>query len=353
MRTIKGPGLMLSQFMSDQPPFNRLDTIAGWAAGLGYKSFMVPIHDIRAIDVARAARDDAYAAGLKDTLSRHGIVISELSAHRAGQLLAVNPAFDDVVDVFAPPALRGNPTARQAWAEEQLRAGIAACARLGVTRLATFSGALAWPYFYPWPPHPVGLIEAAFEELARRWLPLLDHADAHGVDLCFELHPGEDLHDGATFDRFLDRVGGHDRAKILFDPSHMLIQHMDYLGFIDRYHARIGAFHVKDAEFVRSDRAGVYGGFGDWLERPGRFRSLGDGQVDFPGIFSRLAAHDYDGWAVLEWECCLKHPEDGAREGARFIAEHIIRVTDREFDAVLRAKPDRARLDRILGLGRS
>ncbi len=353
MRTIKGPGLMLSQFMSDQPPFNTLEAIAGWASGLGYKSFMVPIHDQRAIDVARAARDDLYAASLKDTLSRHGIVISELSAHRAGQLLAVNPAFDDVVDVFAPPALRGKPAARQAWADEQLRAGIAACARLGIQRLATFSGALAWPYFYPWPPHPVGLIEAAFDELARRWLPLLELADAHGVDLCFELHPGEDLHDGATFDRFLERVGGHARAKILFDPSHMLIQHMDYLGFIDRYHARIGAFHVKDAEFVTSDRAGVYGGFGDWLERPGRFRSLGDGQVDFRGIFSRLAAHDYDGWAVLEWECCLKHPEDGAREGARFIAEHIIRVTDRQFDAVLRARPDPAKLSRILGLGRS
>ncbi len=353
MRTINGPGLMLSQFISDQPPFNSLEAIASWAAGLGYKSFMVPIHDRRAIDVTRAAQDDRYAAEITATLSRHGIVISELSAHRAGQLLAVNPACDDVVDVFAPPELRGKPVARRAWAEAQLRAAIAACARLGVKRLATFSGALIWPYFYPWPPHPVGLIETAFAELARRWRPLLDLADANDVDLCFELHPGEDLHDGMTFDRFLALVDGHPRAKILFDPSHMLIQHMDYLGFIDRYHARIGAFHVKDAEFVKSDRAGVYGGFGDWLERPGRFRSLGDGQVDFRGIFSRLAAHDYDGWAVLEWECCLKHPEDGAREGARFITDHIIRVTDRNFDATLRASPDQAKLGRILGLGSS
>lgn len=351
MRTIKGPGLMLSQFLSDQPPFDTLESIAGWAAGLGYKSFMVPIHDARAIDVEKAARSDGYVEAFKRTLSRHGLVVSELSAHRAGQLLAVNPAFDDVIDVFAPPALRGKPVERQAWAQAQLILAIEACARLGVKRLATFSGALVWPYFYPWPPYPAGLIETAFEELARRWRPLLDHAAAHDVDICFELHPGEDLHDGATFDRFLARVDGHARAKILFDPSHMLIQHMDYLGFIDRYHARIGAFHVKDAEFVRSDRSGVYGGFGDWLERPGRFRSLGDGQVDFPGIFSRLAAHDYDGWAVLEWECCLKHPEDGAREGARFIAEHIIRTTERGFDDHLKAAPDHARLARILGLG--
>lgn len=350
MRTIKGPGLMLSQFLSDRPPFDSLEGIAGWAAGLGFKAFQIPVHDTRAIEVEHAARDAAYRETLLATLRRHGLVISELAAHRAGQLLAVNPAFDDVVDVFAPPALRGRPRERQAWAESQLRLAIEACAALGVARLCTFSGALAWPYFYPWPPHPQGLIETAFAELARRWRPLLDHADRHGVDLCYELHPGEDLHDGATFERFLAAVDGHPRARILFDPSHMLLQHMDYLGFIDRFHARIGAVHVKDAEFVTSASSGVYGGFQDWLERPGRFRSLGDGQVDFGGLFSRLARHGYDGWAVLEWECCLKHPEDGAREGARFIDDHIIRVTERAFDADLRAAPDRAKIERILGL---
>ncbi len=353
MRTIKGPGLMLSQFLGDTPPFDALDTLAPWAAGLGFKAFMIPIHDRRVFDVARAAGDDGYARALLDLLARHDLAISEIGAHRAGRLLAVNPGFDDVVDVFAPPELRGRPAARHAWAEQQLRLAIAACARLGVTRLATFSGALIWPYFYPWPPHPSGLVEAAFDELARRWRPLLDLADAHDVDLCFGLDPGEDLHDGATFERFLACVGDHPRCKIQFDPSHMLLQHMDYLGFIERYHARIGAFHVKDAEFVRSATSGVYGGFQAWVDRPGRYRSLGDGQVDFPGIFSRLAALDYDGWAVLEWECCFKRPVDGARDAARFIADHIIRVTERAFDDHLRSAPDTARIGRILGLGRA
>lgn len=352
MRTIKGPGLMLSQFLGDEPPFDSLAGISGWAAGLGFKAFQIPVHDRRAIDVERAARDGAYRDDLRAILAGHGLEISELSAHRAGQLLAVNPGCDDVADAFAPPALRGRPRERQAWAEAQLRLAIEAAAGLGLSRIATFSGALAWPFFYPWPPHPSGLIDAAFSELARRWRPILDHADSHGIDICFELHPGEDLHDGVSFDRFLDRVDGHHRSHILFDPSHMLLQHMDYLGFIDLYHQRIGAFHVKDAEFVRSASSGVYGGYQDWLDRPGRFRSPGDGQVDFAGIFSRLSRHGYDGWAVLEWECCLKHPEDGAREGAAFIAEHIIRVTDRAFDAALRAAPDRARIDRILGIGR-
>ena len=352
MRTIRGPGLMLSQFVADRPPFDSLDGLAGWASGLGFKAFQIPVHDRRLIDVERAAGDDVYARELKARLGGHGIEIAELAAHRAGQLTAVHPACDEMADAFAPPEMRGDRARRAAWAERQLHAAIEACARLGLARLCTFSGALLWPYFYPWPPMPAGLVERGFDELARRWRPILDRAHDAGIDLCFELHPGEDLHDGATFRRFLDRVDGHARAKILFDPSHMLLQHMDYLGFIDRFHARIGAFHVKDAEFVRSAESGVYGGYQDWIDRPGRFRSVGDGQVDFAGIFSRLAAHGYDGWATLEWECCIKHPEDGAREGAAFIRDHIIRVTDRIFDAPLRGAKDPARLDRILGLNR-
>ena len=347
---MRGPAIMLSQFVDDRAPFNALDAICGWAAGLGYVGVQLPVHDARLIDLERAARDDAYCGTIVATLERHAITISELAAHRAGQLMAVHPACSDAADAFAPPALRGAPEARRTWARDRLLDAIAVASRLGVARVATFSGALAWPYFYPWPPPPIGLIDVAFAELARRWKPILDAADAAGVDICFELHPGEDLHDGATFERFLDAVGGHRRARILYDPSHMLLQHMDYLGFINRYHARIAAFHVKDAEFVRSDRAGVYGGYLDWRERPGRFRSPGDGQVDFKGIFSRLTHHGYDGWAVLEWECCIKSAEDGAREGARFIAEHMIRPAQQAFDRSVRRHADEAALRRMLGL---
>jgi sugar phosphate isomerase/epimerase len=265
--------------------------------------------------------------------------------------MAVNPAFADINDVFAAPEARGDPAARSAWAERQLHLAIEATARLELTRLCSFSGAFVWPYLYPWPPAPPGLVEAGFAELARRWRPILDHADSAGVDICFELHPGEDLHDGATFERFLDLLDGHRRVRILYDPSHMLLQHMDYLGFITRYGERISAFHAKDAEFVRSDRSGVYGGFQDWRDRPARFRSLGDGQVDFAGVFSRLAHVGYDGWATLEWECCYKRREDGAAEGAPFIARHMIAVTDKPFDAALRRPIDTATAHRILGIG--
>ena len=125
---------------------------------------------------------------------------------------------------------------------------------------------------------------------------------------------------------------------------------MNYLDFIDIYRDRIKMFHVKDAELNPSGRSGVYGGYSDWLDRPGRFRSLGDGSVDFKAIFSKLAAYDFDGWAVLEWECCLKNQEDGAKEGASFIKDHIIKVTNKAFDDFA-ASPASADLNRvILGL---
>uniref|UniRef100_UPI00106F37C4 sugar phosphate isomerase/epimerase family protein n=1 Tax=Proteus mirabilis TaxID=584 RepID=UPI00106F37C4 len=258
MKTLKGPALFLAQFIGDTAPFDRLDTLAGWAAGLGYSGVQVPTSAPRLFDLAEAARSQAYCDDIAGMLAGYGLQITELSTHLQGQLVAVHPAYDSLFDGFAPANVRGNPPARQAWAVEQLRLAAQASQRLGLAAHATFSGALAWPCFYPWPQRPPGLVEEAFAELGRRWRPILDVFDTCGVDLCFELHPGEDLHDGATFERFLDVVDHHPRAKILYDPSHLLLQQMDYLGFIDRYHARIGVFHVKDAEYRPSARSGVY-----------------------------------------------------------------------------------------------
>ena len=350
MRTLQGPALFLAQFIGDEAPFDRLDTMAAWAAGLGYRGVQVPTSVARIFDLERAAQSQDYCDEVTGMLAAHGVRITELSTHLQGQLVAVHPAYDALFDGFAPEARRGNPAARQAWAVQQLKLAARASQRLGLSAHATFSGALAWPYFYPWPQRPAGLVDEAFAELGRRWRPILDAFEECGVDLCYEIHPGEDLHDGATFERFLDAVDHHPRAKILYDPSHLLLQQMDYLGFIDRYHARIGMFHAKDAEYRADARGGVYGGYQDWIDRPGRFRSLGDGQVDFRGIFSRLTQYGYDGWAVLEWECAIKSPEQGAAEGAPFIASHLINVTEKAFDDFASSGTDTAANRKILGI---
>ncbi len=351
MKTMQGPAIFLAQFAGDEAPFNSLDTISQWAAGLGYKGIQIPSWDGRLFDLAKAAESSDYCDEVKGTLAAHGLQLTELSTHLQGQLVAVHPAYDTAFDGFAAPEVRGNPAARTEWAVNQLMMAAKASERLGLNAHATFSGALAWPYVYPWPQRPAGLIETAFDELARRWRPILDAFDASGVDVCYEIHPGEDLHDGATFEMFLERVDNHPRCNLLYDPSHFVLQQLDYLAYIDLYHERIKAFHVKDAEFNPTGRQGVYSGYQGWVDRAGRFRSLGDGQVDFAGIFSKLAAYDFDGWAVLEWECCLKHPEVGAAEGAPFIEAHIIRVTEKAFDDFADAGTDEAANRKMLGIG--
>jgi sugar phosphate isomerase/epimerase len=350
MSMIKGPGLFLAQFAGDAAPFNSLPAITKWAAGLGYKGVQIPSWDGRLFDLAKAAESDAYCDEVKGICADAGVEITELSTHLQGQLVAVHPAFDEGFDAFAAPEVRGNPKARQAWAVDQMKLAAKASRRLGLDNHVSFTGALAWPFVYPWPPRPAGMIETAFDELAARWKPILDVFDEHGVTVGYEIHPGEDVHDGVTFEMFLERLGNHPRCQINYDPSHFLLQQLDYLGFIDVYHERINAFHVKDAEFNPSPKQGVYSGFQPWTQRAGRFRSLDDGQVDFKGIFSKMQAYGYDSWAVLEWECCLKHPEDGAREGAQFIADHLIRPAESAFDDFAAGDTDQAANRRMLGI---
>lgn len=349
MKTIKGPAIFLAQFAGNEAPFDTLDNLGQWAASLGYKGIQVPT-DPKLFDLEKAAASKTYCDDIKGRLAEIGVEITELSTHIQGQLVAVHPVYDEMFDGFAPAELRGKPQARQEWAVNQLKCAAKASQHLGLKSHATFSGALAWPFVYPWPQRPAGLVEMAFAELGKRWTPILDTFEENGVDLCYELHPGEDLHDGVTFERFLEVTGNHPRANLLYDPSHFVLQAMDYLGFIDIYHERIRAFHVKDAEFNPTGRSGVYGGYQSWVDRPGRFRSLGDGHVDFGAVFSKLTQYDFDGWAVLEWECALKHPEDGAREGAGFIENHIIRVTERAFDDFAKSGIDDAANRRLLGL---
>jgi sugar phosphate isomerase/epimerase len=350
MKTMKGPGIFLAQFAGDAAPFNDLASIARWAAGLGYKGVQIPSWDSRLFDLKLAAQSQTYCDEVRGVLAQNGLELTELSTHLQGQLIAVHPAYDELFDSFAPKSVHGDSAARRGWATEQLSYAAKASKNLGLKQHATFSGALAWPYLYPWPQRPHGLVEAAFAELASRWKPILDVFDENDVNACFEVHPGEDIHDGASFEMFLDFLKEHPRCNLLFDPSHFVLQQLNYLEYVDLYHSRIKMFHVKDAEFNPTGRQGVYGGFQSWVNRAGRFRSLGDGQVDFGGIFSKLTQYGYDGWAVMEWECCIKSSEQGATEGAPFIARHIIQAAERSFDDFADSGIDAAAIGRLLGL---
>ena len=341
MKGMQGPGLFVAQFAGPAPPFDSLAGLAGWAKSLGFLALQVPLHDSRLIDLPLVAESRDAAQAMLGAME--GLSLSELAAQRLGFQLARHPAYAlaDVAPDGADPS---------AHAAERLLLAARACANLGVTRIAAFSGALAWPYAHPWPLREATLIEEAFGELGRRWRPVLDAFDAAGVDVCFEPHPGCDVHDGVTFERFLAATGNHPRCRILYDPSHMILQGMDPVAFIDAYGPLIRAFHVKDAEFRRSGRSGAFGGFQNWLDRPGRYRTPGDGDVPWPAVFAALTRAGYQGWAVLEWEDPLKRAEDGARQGAALIRRHLIRPPERDFDASLLRGHPRMALRGALGL---
>ena len=341
---------MISQFAGDEAPFNSWPAICRWAAGLGYRGIQLPAGDDRFLSLGRAAESKDYCDEVAGVGREHGIEITELSTHRFGQLVAVHPAFDGAFDVFAPEALRGRPQARQRWAVGQLELAARASRNLGLNVAASFTGALAWPLFYPWPPRPPGLIEEAFAELARRWRPILDVFDDAGVDVAYELHPGEDTFDGATFERFLESVGNHPRCAINYDPSHFVLQKLDYLAFIDLYHPWIRGFHVKDAEFNPDGRQGAYSGF-EFVARSGgalplagrrasRFRR---GVLEAGGLWLRRLGGDGVG--------VLPQASRGWRaRGRPFIAAHIIRTTDKAFDDFAGGASDAGRPRRSLGL---
>ncbi|SDD61155.1 sugar phosphate isomerase/epimerase family protein [Niabella drilacis] len=350
MTTLKGPGIFLAQFAGDKAPFNTLESICTWAASLGFKGVQIPTNNDQFIDLQKAAESKTYADEIKGIVNACGMEITELSTHLQGQLVAVHPAYDLLFDSFAPEQARNNPKARTEWAIQQMKYAAKASQNLGLNAHATFSGSLLWHVFHPWPQRPAGLVEEGFTELARRWTPILNAFDESGVDVCYEIHPGEDLFDGDTYEMFLEKVNNHPRACLLYDPSHFVLQCLDYIEYIDIFHERIKAFHVKDSEFNPTGRKGAFGGYQPWLKRAGRYRSPGDGQVDFKTIFSKLAEYDFKGWAVMEWECCLKHPEDGAREGAQFIKEHIIRVTEKAFDDFAATVKDDALNKKVLGI---
>ncbi len=348
MAKMKGPGIFLAQFLRDEAPFDTIGNITKWAAGLGYRGVQVPSWDPRAIDLDQAAESKTYCHEYKGRLEANGIEIIELGSYIEGQVLAMHTAFEVAFQGFYPEGLRGK--ARVDWATDRLRKSIRASVNLGTRNISVMSGGFAWMTVYPWPQRPEGLVEESFGELARLWRPLLDMADENGITFGYELHPVSDLHDGATYEMFLEKVHDHPAACLTYDPSHFLLQQLDYLQFIEIYGRRIRGFHVKDAEFRPTGRVGVYGGYQSWAKRAGRFRSLGDGQVDFSRVFTLLTEAGFAGWAILEWECAVKAPEQGAREGAPFIERHIIEASEVAFDDFAGGESDKTTNRKILGL---
>jgi sugar phosphate isomerase/epimerase len=344
---IKGPGILSAQFMTKEPPRDNLENFSTWAADLGFKGLQL-MPEPQVIDLDKGAVSKTYCDEWAGKLKAKGLICTDFHAAIFSQMLAFNPAYETLFEGFHPKGLKGKELTD--WATNGLKKLIKTAANLGISGFPVLSGGLAWIMVYPWPQRPAGIIETAFKELARRWLPILDYAQENGVTINYELHPCCDLFDGATFDMFLEQVKDHPAACLTYDPSHFILQQLDLYEFIKIYGSRIKGFHVKDGEFIPSGKQGVYSGLQPWATRAGRFRTVGDGQVDFKRVFSLLTEVGFDGWAILEWEDPVRSPEQAAKRSVKFIEDHIIETADYAFDNFLDGGADISAHNKILGI---
>ncbi|MCX7017907.1 MAG: sugar phosphate isomerase/epimerase [Candidatus Sumerlaeota bacterium] len=287
-------------------------------------------------DVGRALREPDYCKRKLELLARHRLKVFAISNHLAGQ--AVCDRIDERHKSILPAHVWGDGDpegVRQRAAREMIDTARAAKA-LGVGIVNGFTGSQIWPLLYSFPPNAPGMIEAGFEDFARRWKPILDEFKSLGARFALEAHPTEIAFDIASAERALKAVDGHPAFGFNFDPSHFGYQGVDYARFIRRLRGRIFHVHMKDVWWSPMPaEAGVFGGhteFGD-PRRYWDFRSLGRGRIDFESIIRALNEIGYSGPLSVEWEDAGMDREHGATEACAFVKRIDFKPSLVKFDA--------------------
>ncbi|OGJ72152.1 hypothetical protein A2424_05950 [Candidatus Peribacteria bacterium RIFOXYC1_FULL_54_13] len=321
--TLRGPSLFIAQGWGKKG-WSNLKECAQSAAALGYKGLQATLWTGGAIDTKLAAESKTYCDEQQGIATGEGCPIVELANHVEGQLMRCGTAYRPQFRAFAPEEMGDDWNAISQWAAYRMKLSASAARNFGFDRLAAFPGTSIFHTMYEWPQRPKGLVTAAFNALAAAWRPVFEHGDEVGVAYAFELHPMEDLMDGSTFNRFKRHTGNRKSAKILLDLSHRKVAAcpQDAMEQFIRNHAEdIAMFHVKDGEFIATAESDAYGSFLPWSERPGCFRSTGDGQIDYQRIFDLLGRELKLGlWATVEWEDCRgKGWTQGTREAVHFV----------------------------------
>ncbi len=287
-------------------------------------------------DVVQATETDGYVQGQQDLLAEHGLSVWAISNHLVGQ--AVCDQIDERHRTILPERVWGDGDAEgvRERAAQDMKRTAAAAQLLGVPVVNGFTGSLIWGAAYAFPPHTPGLVEAGFDDFARRWLPILDDFAACGVLFALEVHPTEIAFDTASADRAVTALDGHAAFGFNYDPSHLAYQGVDYVGFIQEHASRIHHVHMKDVWWAhRPGRSGVFGGhlsFGD-AQRGWDFRSIGRGRVDFEEILRALNRIGYRGPLSIEWEDSGMDREHGAQEACERLRQLTFPPSQTAFDA--------------------
>lgn len=166
------------------------------------------------------------------------------------------------------------------------------------------------------------LTEAEVAAYGRKISDFADWCAKGGMPISYHHHMAAAIETEAE----LDLLMAHSSVPLLFDAGHMAFAGGDVLRVIDKHHARITHVHTKDIRQAVVD--GLDRTSESFLDAvvKGAFTVPGDGSLDFEAIVSKLAAHAYQGWFVVEAEQDPKAnpPLEMARKGHR----ELLRVMD-------------------------
>jgi sugar phosphate isomerase/epimerase len=287
------------------------------ASGWGYDGLEIACWGDH-LDVRKAAADSSYVANKKQTLKKYNLRCWALGAHLAGQ--CVGDEYDERLNAFAPPEVKGKPEELRAWAVEEMKHTARAAKAMGCYAVNGFMGSPIWKFWYSFPPTPEEMVEAGFDRIRKLWSPILDEFDRCGVKFALEVHPTEIAFDLYTAKRLLEKFKRRPALGFNFDPSHLIWQGLEPHLFIREFADRIYHVHMKDASLTLDGKTGILGShlpFGD-LRRGWNFRSLGRGDVNFEEIIRELNGIGYRGPLSVEWEDNGMDRELGAQESLEF-----------------------------------
>ena len=313
-----------------------LEEVARLAAEWGYDGLELACSGEH-LDIWRAASDPAYLAGRREILDRHGLTLRAISNHLAGQAVCDAPIdFRHQAIVRARTWGDGEPEGVRQRAAEEMKLTARVARQLGVDTVVGFTGSSIWQYVAMFPPVPESVIDQGYEDFARRWHPILDVFDEEGVRFAHEVHPGEIAYDYWTSRRALEALDQRKTFGFNWDPSHMMWQRIDPVGFILEFAERIYHVDCKDTR-LRPDngRTGVLGSHLPWgdLRRGWDFVSTGRGDVPWENAFRALRSIGYQGPISVEWEDAGMDRRHGAAESLRFVRSLLWRLPNQRFDA--------------------
>lgn len=313
-----------------------LEEVAAYAADCGYDGLEIACSGEH-LDVWRADEDPDYLRGRLEILERHGLRVWAISNHLKGQAVCDSPIdFRHKAIVGSRVWGDGDAEGVRQRAAEELKLTAKCARKLGVDTVVGFTGSSIWPYVAMFPPVPAEVLDEGYADFARRWNPILEVFDGEGVRFAHEVHPSEIAYDYWTTVRTLEAIDHREAFGLNWDPSHMMWQQIDPVGFIVDFADRVYHVDCKDTRLrPASGRAGVLGSHLPWGDprRGWDFVSTGHGDVPWEDSFRALRAIGYTGPISVEWEDAGMNRLHGAREAANFVRSLLWDLPTNSFDS--------------------